>query len=98
MASFGGELAHHEILGQIILQPVEAADGFERSAACRDGRAHGEAHAFQHPGDQNAGQEIGIHPDRFQTRPEAASSDRTIRASRDAQLGILKLGGDRPKQ
>ena len=70
MAGFGREFPHHEILGEIILQPVEAADGFEHVAARGDRRANREPHPFQHPRDQDAGQEIGIHADCFEARPE----------------------------
>ena len=61
VSSFGGELSHHKILGQVVLKPVKAANRQQCPSPCHDGRAYGEAHAFQHPGHEDAGQEVGIH-------------------------------------
>ncbi len=93
-AFFGGELAHDEIFGEVILENVEAADGVEGLAARGDGGSQREAHAFEHPGSEDAAHEFGVKADGFEQRPETAAGDGAIWAGGETERGVLKFGGE----
>ena len=66
VACFRGKLSHHEVLGEIVLEAVHAADGIEGAAPSCDGWTDGEVHPFDHSRDQCAGPKIGVDAGGFE--------------------------------
>jgi len=66
VTSVGDQPAHHEIFSQIVFQPLEAANRFERAPPRGYRCAYRKLHAFEHPCHQNAGQEICIQTRRLE--------------------------------
>ena len=89
LARLAHRLAEHVIVGELVLDPLEAADGLERAPAQGDGRAdawlrHVERHAGQH-----IGQKAVIHPHRAEPRPEAGERPSAIKAGDEADVRAL---------
>ena len=50
VAPLGGELAHHEVLRQVVLEPIEAAHLVKYGFASGDRRAKSELHPLEQAG------------------------------------------------
>src|ERR1700680_1768157 len=96
--SFGRELAKNKIFREIVLQPLEASNRLQHSAAGSNGWAHGELHAFQHSRDQRASPKIGVHAGGFEARPETCSWHSAVRTGRHPEMCVLKFGRDRAQK
>src|ERR1700738_104958 len=56
----GGELAHHKILGKVVLKASEASNGFQYLAPRHNRRTDCEGHPFKHSSHQCTAPEVGV--------------------------------------
>ena len=85
------ELAHHEIFGEIGLQPFQSADGFEFGAAGGDGAADGEIHAVEQARGENACQKARVETEGLEARPEARPGGGAIGARDERGRGLSEF-------
>src|SRR5690242_14692648 len=80
----GRTVPQHKVLGKKILEVIPPADLLDDGAASCNRRAQGKLHAVEHPRNQHPADELRVHPDRLQMRPETRPSNRTVWTSGNA--------------
>ena len=82
--------AERIIIGKLVLDGFETADGPEHAAPQRDGRPDaGPRHVQGQPG-QDIGQEAVIHPHSAEPRPESRKRAAAIKTGDDSDAGTLQ--------
>ncbi len=89
LARLAHRLAEHVIVGELVLDPLEAADGLERAPAQGDGRADARLRHIERHAGQHIGQKAVIHPHRAEPRPEAGKRSSAIKAGDEADVWAL---------
>ncbi len=91
---FEAECAHrhaeHVIVGKLVLDDGEAANGLESRATHRDGRANAGMGQFQGDAGDDIGQKAIIHAHGAEARPQAFFGNAAIEAGDESDVGRLQ--------